>query len=299
MRQFFLAYNALFDIIILNCGLALSQYIVLRCGVFSLSTAGIASLGAYTAAIISLKLGINSAVIGLSFALLVGAIVSGLLSIPLARLRGIFQAIATLAFVQIVQSLTLYSESLTGGAMGLQGIPRLVDTWFLLGFLSICCYLMYSIGQGSIGRAFDTIRQEETVAVALGMSVVKYHTLAFAISGAIAGLTGGLIAYRQYALTPEDFGFPMLVSVLVFVVLGGQISPAGPIVGAIIMTLLPEIARPLAKYRLLVHGALLMAVIIYLPNGIVDTLLQRLNMTRLFKKTATIEKDSSHEQPAS
>ena len=156
--------------------------------------------------------------------------------------------------------------------MGLNGIPKQVGTGWLSVFLIATTYLLVALGRSGIGRAFDTIRQDETVAVSLGIDVVKYHRLAFTLSGAIAGLTGGLMAFHNYALVPEEFGFGMLVAALAFVVLGGRIAVGGPIVGALLLTLLPELARPLAEYRMLVHGALLMLVIAYLQNGIVDTL---------------------------
>jgi branched-chain amino acid transport system permease protein len=269
--DFFVGYQSLADLMILGCGLAFSQYIVLRAGVFSIATPGFASLGAYTAALLLTKLDV-SAPVALAAALAVGAVAGLVLSLPLARLRGVYQAIATLAFVQIVLSLALNAEDLTGGAMGLNGIPKQIGTGWLSVFLIVTTYLLVALGRSGIGRAFDTIRQDETVAVSLGIDVVKYHRLAFTLSGAIAGLTGGLMAFHNYALVPEEFGFGMLVAALAFVVLGGRIAVGGPIVGALLLTLLPELARPLAEYRMLVHGALLMLVIAHLQNGIVDTL---------------------------
>jgi branched-chain amino acid transport system permease protein len=271
MTDFFAGYQALFNAILLNCGLALSQYLVLRAGVFSVATAGLAAIGAYTAGLSALRLGLPP-VVGLLAALLAGAVASAILSIPLARLRGVFQAIATLAFVQIVLSIALWATPLTGGATGLNGIPKTVGTGHLVVLLAVVLYVLASLGRSGLGRAFDAIRQDETVAVSLGVSVVRHHALAFALSGGIAGLIGGLMAYHNYSVVPEDFGFAMLVSVLAYVVLGGRQAVAGPVVGAVILTALPELARPLADNRLIVHGALLMLAITYLPQGIVDSL---------------------------
>lgn len=92
------------------------------------------------------------------------------------------------------------------------------------------------------------------------------------LSGALGGLGGGLMAYRNFSLVPEDFGFPLLMGALSFVVLGGRNAVAGPLVGALILTSLPELARPLADYRLAVNGVLMVLAIIYWPHGIVDTL---------------------------
>lgn len=264
-------YQSVLNLVLLNCGLALSQFVVLRAGVFSVATPALASIGAYVAGIAALTYGARAAT-GLLAATAAGTLTGLLLSLPLARLRGVFQAIATVALVQIVLSLALYATDLTGGANGLNGIPKLVGTPELLLCVAATVYLLGSLGRSRIGHAFDAIRQDETVAVTLGISAVAHQALAFALSGAIAGLTGGLMAYHNRSIIAEEFGFGMLVTVLAYVVLGGRRSVLGPLAGATILTLLPELARPLADNRLIVHGAVLMLVIAYLPHGIVDTL---------------------------
>ncbi len=272
MTDFIASYLPLLNFVIINCGLALSQYAVLRAGVFSVATAGLASIGAYTAGILILNYGMPTLFAVLS-GTLAGMVAALLLSLPLARLRGVFQAIATVAMVQIMLSLNLYADNITGGANGLNGIPRLVGTPALLLFIGLCVYVLASLGRGRVGAAFDAIRQDETVAVSLGITVVRYQALAFALSGAIAGATGALMACHNHSVVPEEFGFDMLTTVLAYVVLGGRQSVAGPIVGAVILSLLPEIARPLADNRLIIQGALIMFAIIYLPHGIVDSIL--------------------------
>jgi branched-chain amino acid transport system permease protein len=264
-------YQPLLNLILLNCGLALSQFVVLRAGVFSVATPAFASIGAYAAGLSTLRLGAPSGV-GLLAASVAGTLAGLLLSLPLARLRGVFQAIATVALVQIVLSLALYATDLTGGANGLNGIPKLADTPELVLFVAAVVYVLISLGRARIGYAFDAIRQDETVAVTLGISAAGHQALAFALSGAIAGLTGGLMAYHNRSVVPEEFGFGMLVTVLAYVVLGGRRSVLGPLAGAVILCLLPELARPLADNRMIVHGAVLMLVITYLPHGIVDSL---------------------------
>jgi branched-chain amino acid transport system permease protein len=271
MIEWFATYQALFDLILLDCGLALSQFVVLRAGVFSVATPGLASIGAYTAAILTLRAGVPASV-GLLAAMLAGTAAALLLSLPLSRLRGVFQAIATVAMVQIVLSLALYATDITGGANGLNGIPKQVGTLQLLVVMGVVVYVLVCLGRSRVGYAFDAMRQDETVATSLGISVARFQALAFALSGAIAGLTGALMAYHNYSVVPEEFGFGMLITVLAYVVLGGRRSVLGPLVGAVTLSILPELARPLADNRLIVHGALLMLVIIYLPHGIVDSL---------------------------
>ena len=280
MSDFLNTYHHLFNVFLIGSGYALSQWVVMRAGVFSVATAGMASIGAYAAAILTTRMGWHY-LASLAAALVLGAAVGLLLSWPLARLRGVFQAIATLAFVQVVMAFALYSDNLTGGALGLNAIPTLVGTVETLIALVLVVYLMTAISATRLGRAFEAIRQNEAVASSLGVSVNFHQALAFAISGAIAGLFGGLEAFQSFTLFPATFGFPAVIAALSYVVLGGRRSVAGPIVGAAILLALPEISRPLADYRMALYGAILMLVIAFLPRGIVDTGLLALRRRRI------------------
>jgi branched-chain amino acid transport system permease protein len=113
------------------------------------------------------------------------------------------------------------------------------------------------------------------------VSVNFHQALAFALSGAIAGLFGGLEAFQSFTLFPASFGFPAVIAALSYVVLGGRRSVAGPIAGAAILLALPEISRPLADYRMALYGAILMLVIAFMPRGIVDTALLALRRRRV------------------
>jgi branched-chain amino acid transport system permease protein len=268
MSAFLSTYQSLFDVVLIHCGLAMSQYIVLRAGAFSLATAGLASLGAYAAGLLArdMQAGliislIGAAAVGLAMALLLGVV--------LGRVRGVYQAIATLAFVQIVLSMMFFAEDITGGPLGFNSIPKLAGTGILVVVVGVVVYMLSAINKSRLGMAFDGVRQDELVAASLGIAPAPLHILAFALSGAIAGLFGGLIALHSYSLEPTQFGFHLLVSVLAMVVLGGRLSVWGPIAGAVILTTLPEIARPLSENRMLVHGLLLIIIIIFLPRGII------------------------------
>jgi branched-chain amino acid transport system permease protein len=270
MIDFFIAYRPLFDVFLLHTGYALGQYVVLRSGTFSIANAGLSAIGAYMAASLTLKLGLP-VLLSIVLGTVASIMISMLLAWPLARLRGVYQAIATLAFVQVVLSLNIYAESITGGAMGLSGIPKAVGTWTLLGSAAVAVYLVASLNGSRIGRAFDAIRQDEAVAVSLGVAISRYQLLAFALSGALAGYFGTLEAFHVYSLEPNQFGFPFLVAALSYVVLGGRQSVWGPVVGTAVLVALPELSRPLAEYRMLVYGLLLILVINFMPRGIVDT----------------------------
>jgi branched-chain amino acid transport system permease protein len=286
MSGIFAGYLPLFNLYLLHLGLAFSQYIALRSGVFSLATAGFAAIGAYAAGICAVKLGLHP-LAGLAVGTLCGTAAAGLLSLPLARLRGVYQAIATVAFIQIVVSLSVYMEGLTGGAMGLNGIPKTVDTGWLLVAACAVTYLVWAIERNRLGRAFNAIRENEAVAASLGISIARHQALAFALSGGIAGLFGGLQAYNSYALDPNQFGFHLLITVLSYVILGGRNSVLGPLVGTAILIALPEIARPLAANRMIIYGAMLIVVINYMPKGLADTILVQFRKWRLSRQRVT------------
>lgn len=268
-------YIPLVESIIIAIGFAYSQSIVLKAGMFALSTAGFGLIGAYSSAYVVMRWGWPPAS-GMLVAAAIGGLCGLVLSPPLSRLRGAFQAIATLAFVQITVSLAFYAENFTGGALGLNGIPRSVGLGSLLIFLAVLVAFVTILSRTGVGRAFDAIRQDETAAVSLGIPIARFHTLALTISGAIASLTGCLLAFSTYAISPEEFGFSMLVAALAAVVLGGRLSIAGPIVGVAILSSLPEIFRPLTGHRLVMEGAMLILVMVFMPSGIVDTLLAAL-----------------------
>lgn len=265
------AYQPLFDYFLLSVGFAFSQQVVLRAGVFSIATAAFAALGGYCTAILVERHGFP-ALPSVALALVLGAAAGYLISVPLARLRGVFQAIATLALVQVVVSLAYFAEGLTGGATGINNIPKLVHTGHLLAAVAVTVALMAVIGRSGIGRAFDAIRQDETVGATLGVSIARYHAVAFVISGALGGLFGGLQSLYVFAIEPEMFGFHFLTAILTYIILGGRRSVLGPIVGTAIMVVLPELSRPLAENRQFVQGAVMIAMIIFLPHGVVDGL---------------------------
>jgi branched-chain amino acid transport system permease protein len=285
--NFIIANLPLLDLILIGTGYAFSQYIVLRSGTFSVATPAFAAIGAYCAAILTVKQGFHPA-ISVLVSTLVGLGSGLLLSWPLARLRGVYQAIASMAFVEIVLSLNLYSEGLTGGPLGFNGIPRVVTTWMLFVAVVLLILVLRAMGQGAVGRVFDAMRQDVAVAASLGVNPTRYNALAFALSGAIAGLFGALDALRNFSLSPEQFGFPMLVAVLSYVILGGRRSVWGPVVVATILVTLPEIARPLAENRMAIYGLLLVVAIVYMPYGAADTLIAYLKRKRLARSDSAI-----------
>ena len=292
MMELLAPHLPLLDLIFIGTGYALSQAIVFRAGTFSVASSGFAALGAYCAAILTVKQGVHPAA-AVAMGTLLGLMAGLLLAMPLARLRGVYQAIASLAFVEVIVALILYFEDLTGGPLGFHNIPRLVTPWMLFAAVVLTMALLIILGRGGIGRAFDAMRQDPAVAASLGVNPTRYHVLSFALSGAIAGLFGGLDALRNFSLTAEQFGFSILIATLSAVVLGGRRTVFGPLVGVTILVLLPEIFRPLADYRQAVYGLLLVVVMAFMPFGVFDTLLMSLRHRRLARQGMLSRKATS------
>lgn len=292
MMSLYFAYQPIIDFFLIAVGLGYSQQIALKAGVFSIATAGFSALGAYTAAILVTRYGVHPFA-AILCAALVGIAAAYLLSLPLARLRGAFQAIATLAFVQVVIALLLYFDDFTGGALGVSNIPRVVNTGWLLLAVAVTMYVIWSIGRTRIGRVFGALREDDAVASSLGIPIQFYYALAFVLSGVIGAVFGGMRSLYVFNIEPVDFGFQAMVASLTVAVLGGRNTLLGPIAGAAIMAILPEIARPLAENRGILNGAILILVITFLPNGVGDELVYWLRRRFRRSSAATLAKTAS------
>lgn len=279
MIDFLRANQSVFDFFLLTLGFAYSQQIVLRCGVFSLASAAFAALGAYFCAILVVKVGLPP-LAGVMLGMLLGGAAGYLASVPLARLRGVYQAIATLALVEVVVAIALYAEPLTGGAVGFNNIPKHVGTLGLVLAIAAVAYLMHALSISHIGRGFDALRQDEYVAASLSVSSRKLYTLAFIMSGMIGGLFGALQSMYAYNVEPHQYGFNFMVTTLAAIILGGRRSLLGPVIGSAVVILLPEVFRPLADYRMIVVGLVMILVVLYTPQGLGDTFLAWLQNRR-------------------
>ncbi|NDU92598.1 MAG: branched-chain amino acid ABC transporter permease [Ferrovum sp.] len=263
---------ATYSTLVLSIGvyglMALSIYLTLSCGLLSLANAAFMGIGAYVSAVSTLQY-------SLSFptALLLGtsvpATVALIIGVPVLRLSGVYLAMATLGFGEVVRVVAL-NLSITGGPLGLNGIPLLTEWWHVLLAVVLVLLLLQSLRQSRIGRAFEAIREDETAARLMGIATHHIKLLAFVLGAAIAGLAGGLNAHYTFTLSPGNFGFENAVDILTMAVLGGIQGLAGPLLGGAIITLLPELLRSLQEFRMAANGAILIAVVLFLPHGIWD-----------------------------
>ena len=265
--DFLRTYSTTLAVIGVSALLALSVWLTLYAGQLTLGNAAFMGVGAYVSALLGRHLDTP-----FPLALLVGAASAALLALPLGaivfRLRGVYLAIATLAFGEIVR-VVLLATPITGKGQGLNGIPPKTELWHIYLSLAIVAYVLWRVQGSTIGRAWAAIREDEIASASQGIAVGRHKLAAFVIGALIAGWAGGLSAHVTFSIDPSDFGFTKAVQVLVFAVVGGIPNVLGPILGAGLFTALPELLRPLKDYRDIFQGAILLLVIIYLPRGLV------------------------------
>jgi branched-chain amino acid transport system permease protein len=263
-------YGSLVAFLMINAVLALSIYLTLAAGLLSMGTAGFMSIGAYTATLLTMQ-----AKAPYALAVLCGGVTAALagllLGVPVLRLRGVYLAIATIGFGEIVRIVFL-NVAFTGGAIGINGIPKITEWWHIAIVLLLLVYLFARMPGSKMGQSLAAIREDEVAARASGVEVTRYKTIAFVLSAAIAGVAGGLSAHLTFFISPNEFSFALAVNTLVYAVVGGTSSFVGPILGAAIITLLPEALRvtgvAAGAVRLGVNGLILLLVILFLPNGL-------------------------------
>lgn len=170
----------------------------------------------------------------------------------------------------MVRIAILNAEDLTGGALGLNGIPQLTQWWHVALALVLVLLVLWRLRRSRIGRAFEAIKEDETAAGLMGIDVAGHKMLAFVLGGAIAGLAGTLNAHLTFFIGPAEYGFNRAVDILTMAILGGIGGLTGPVLGGSILTLLPEMLRGLGAFRLVVNGFILVLIVLFLPKGIWD-----------------------------
>ena len=250
-----------------NALLALSIYLTLSCGMLAMANAAFMGIGAYTASVLTMNYGWPFPA-AIAAGMAAPAAVAFVIGKPTLRLSGVYLAMATLAFGEVVRIVILNTDNLTGGALGLNGIPQLTMWWHVLLAVVLVLFVLARLRRSKVGRAFEAIKEDETAAGLMGIDVNAHKMLAFALGAAIAGLAGTLNAHLTFFIGPQEFGFDRGVEILTMTILGGINSLFGPVLGALIITLLPELLRGLRDYRAVANGLILVLIVLFLPKGL-------------------------------
>ena len=267
------SYQSLIYGLGINAILALSMYTMLQLGQLSLGQAAFMGIGAYAGTLLTLKVGLAFPLV-LVAAAAIPALAALVIGGPTLRLSGVHLAIATIGLGEVLRVAYINSEAL-GGALGLSGIPEKSSFTIIFGLLAVLLAGFVLATRSKIGRACEAIREDEDAARVMGIDVSAYKLTALAVSAALAGLAGALNAHFSSFIGPNEFGFEMAVSILSFAVLGGVTTPFGPVLGAFILTALPELLRPFHDFRLVFNGLIIVLVMIFLPKGILGFRIRR------------------------
>jgi branched-chain amino acid transport system permease protein len=244
-------------------------------GLVNLAVGGQVAFGAYSCALALLNG--TPLLAALLLAAIAGAVVSALIFLAFARLQGFFFGLATLAASEVIRLLIRNADSITNGTRGLRGYGTLTATpqwtyWILLAILAALCLGTWLIAASSLGLQWRAIRDNRVKAAALGMPVLRLQFLGYALSGAMMSFGGALLALQFQFIDPSMASLNTLVQVIVMVAFGGPGTIAGPILGAIVLTVIPELLRAANELRLIIYGATLMIMVLALPGGVVGTL---------------------------
>jgi len=267
-------------------------------GQFSIGHAGFMAVGAYSSVFLTVYFsqpvetwltGLVGATVAQSviflgiilFGALTAAIAGLVVGIPSLRLRGDYLAIVTLGFAEIIRIIILNIDRV-GGATGFRGavspwegrpiIPQYANFIWIGGLAVITIVVVYNIVRSDVGRALISIREDELAAEAMGINTTCYKVLAFVISSAFAGIAGSLFGHYRQFLHTNDFQFIRSIEIIIMIVLGGMGSITGAVLGAIVITILPELLRQLPgnliHYRLVIYSALLIVIMLTRPQGV-------------------------------
>lgn len=259
---------------------ALSEDIILgRAGIFDMGHAAFLGIGAYVTAMLNTELNVPI-LITIPAAIIVAALVGALIAAPLIRLRGDYLLVATIG-LNAIFILTMQNDpgGITGGSDGITGVgvPAIFGIqlfsqsamfWFDWGVLGLVLLLMRNFDRCEFGRSLQYLKQDQLAATTLGVNVRVVKTLAFALGAGLAGLAGALFAVQLSTVSPSSFVFTESVTLFAIVIVGGQGSIPGVLLGTALMFVVPQIFRDLAQYRYFAFGIAMVVVMILRPQGL-------------------------------
>lgn len=269
----------------INLLMGLSVFVIFATGQLSMGNAGFMAIGAYLASYLTVVLGwpLHAAILAAG---LFNAGVGLAIGFPVLRMTGIYLAIATLGFGEMVRAFFLVFP-LTGKERGYFGQPDItlteVTVWTLvLGLVVVALY------HSRIWLAFQAVDDDEFVAQLTGVNTTWFKVGAFVLGGFMAGVAGALYAHFNAYIEPAGFTFEKSVEAVLFVILGGSHTYWGPLLGAILLTLLPEFLQIAAIWRVAIYGAIFVAMLIFRPEGLLTRdLIARLNLRRRLRGVAS------------
>jgi branched-chain amino acid transport system permease protein len=269
------AHQFFIDITLISTLLVMSVFVVFHAGVFSLASVGFMAVGAYGTAILTTKSGFP-VWIGILCGVVLASVVALVVGLLVARLTGIYLALATFALAQAIL-VAIRELHVTNGVQGIIGIPLHTFTWQAALMLAVLGVILQLVHRSHLGRALRSARMDDVVARGFGIPVRRYRLAAMVASGALAGLAGALNAHEVGVISPDQYNFTLLVVALTYVVVGGVAYWAGPMAAALALGVFHELMRDVGTdWENIAYGLLLIVLILLAPQGLGDPRLARL-----------------------
>ena len=246
-------------------------------GIWSFAQITIFAIGGYSSGLLALHLGISPWLTMLAGGV-VGMVVGVLLGIPAFRVTGIYVALLTFAFNEVVRLLIVTDErnGLTGGAFGLGGLPPFFDPaagmapryWLALGLLIVVSLVVYRVMHSPLGLAFGALRESRRYAIGRGIDPFRYQLLVFGISSFLTGIAGAFYAHYLSIIQPQIMGLALSTNLVAMIIVGGLGTFVGPIIGTAALVFLTEVLREAEQLRLILLGVILLVIIVAMPDGL-------------------------------
>jgi branched-chain amino acid transport system permease protein len=254
--------------------------LIMSTGQLTLGHAAYMAVGAYASTLLTMKVGLS---FWLAFPLagLISSFVALLIGYPTLRIKGVYFSIITFAFGEIIRLIIVHWPSLLGGYGGIPNIPApspilsisftsRIPFYYLILAISLITYLvMLRMEKSRIGKIFSSIHESDTLAESIGINIMKYKIVAFCIGCFFAGLSGSFYAHYFNFTSPEFFTIWQSIYCLIFVIVGGAGSVWGPPIGALFMTLVPELLRVAREYEPVIYAIILILIMFLLPSGLI------------------------------
>ena len=270
--------------------LALGLNFVMNTAQIPLCQAAFMGIGAYASTLLVMRLHF-SFWLSLPMAGILATLLGVIVGLPTLRIKGIYFAMATFAFGEIIRLLFVGWTGLFGGANGITAIPppnpiplpflgqiefenKVSYYYFTLVVLTLCLIVIYRITHSRVGRACTAIREADLLAQCTGIDIMGFKVFAFALNSFFAGIVGAMYAHYFHFIGPQDFTFWQSVEYLVFIVMGGSGTLGGPIIGSIFLTFLPEFLRMAVEFQVVLYGLALILVLLFMPQGIMGLIVK-------------------------
>ncbi len=261
--------------------IASGHNILMKVGQLSLGPVAFYGMGAYTSAILTTRYDIPVPLAFLAAGLL-AALAGWAIGRLTLKLRKAYFVLVSIGFAEFFRLVALNWTDMTNGPMGITAVPP-PATWFvgyrpyyytILILVVIVLYVLWRIENSTIGRAMQAIRENETLSQSVGIDSYRYMMLAAVLSSFLIGLSGSFYAHFFQFVGPELLSFDLTITIVIMVIAGGRATLSGPVLGAVLFTIIPEMLRAATMYRMVIYGALLVLIMLFMPDGVLPTLVR-------------------------